>query len=98
MSDRLYLTEIDGVRVLQVQREAHLYRMFHEWYCFAMFQDGAAEMSYRGRHLVARRGLVSVIEPGEMHRTVRVAEPATFAVCFAPARLVGSIAHELGYS
>lgn len=97
MSSAFYSTEVDGLRLLNVTRDEHKWRYFHDWYAIPMFFSGSAEMTYRGRWLCSVPGHVNVLEPGEVHTTNRVTVPVNFAVVFVPAPLFEGTAAELGY-
>jgi len=71
--------------------------MYHETYTVSHVRGPrsmTAKWRYRGRERVVAAGHVQLMEPGEIHATTGVSEPATFFVVWLPPPLVAKLAEE----
>ena len=89
-----------GVQILVVDNCARRWQVFHETYdiCTGLSLEGASlEWKYRGkRHQIRSPDSLMLMEPGEVHATMKVTPPASFRVLFIQPSLIERTAEELG--
>ncbi len=77
------LLDLPGVELLEAVRTPHLYGLyFHERYALSLNEGPGGTVRYRGTTVDRRRGEIFLVEPGEVHRTLRTDWPLTFSVLF----------------
>jgi AraC-like DNA-binding protein len=89
---------LEGVEFWSVTGSTRHWTMYHETYTVSHVRGPrsmTAKWRYRGRERVVAAGHVQLMEPGEIHRTTGVSEPATFFVAWLPPKLVAQLAEEI---
>ncbi len=77
---------LPGVEFMWADREPRAWSVFHERYAIAASLGGEADWFYRGRTFHGRPGCLSMMEPGESHRTRPVGQ-RVFVVFIDPDRV-----------
>jgi len=73
---------LPGVELMMARGSSHHWRVFHERYAICTSDAAAAEICYRKiSHTICDRSTL-LFEPGETHKTHRVAKPQDFNVLF----------------
>ncbi len=81
-SERLSWSPIDGGTRLNAENSKRCWTLVHTQYAFCVLERGAADWNYRGHRFTVVPGKVYVLEPGEVHTTVRAHVPGDFSVVF----------------
>jgi AraC-like DNA-binding protein len=94
---------LEGVEFWSVSGSTRHWTMYHETYTVCHVRGPGsltATWRYRGRERIVGAGHVQLMEPGEIHCTTGVSEPAAFFVVWIPPQLVARLAEaiELGTS
>ena len=77
---------LPGVEFMWTDGTPRAWSVFHERYAIAASLDGEADWFYRGRTFHGRPGCLSMMEPGESHRTKTVPQ-RVFVVFVDPDRV-----------
>lgn len=80
--ERLSWAAIEGGSRLNAERSERCWTVVHTQYAFCVVTRGAADWSYRGHRFTVIPGKVYVLEPGEVHTTVRTHTAGDFSVSF----------------
>jgi AraC-like DNA-binding protein len=90
--------DLPGVEVLRADDCARRWRLFHETYtfCSVISAQAPAPWVYRRRQHALGRGMVSLMEPGEVHYNTAITPRGTFRVLFVQPSTVETAAAELG--
>ncbi|WP_108063788.1 AraC family transcriptional regulator [Poseidonibacter lekithochrous] len=65
---RIKLDNIGSIELLNASFEKHSFKKhFHEEFCFGVVSSGQLDFNYRGQKVSAKRGLINLCNPGEIH-------------------------------
>lgn len=81
-AERLSWAAIEGGTRLNAENSERCWTLVHTEYAFCVLKRGAADWSYRGHRFTVVPGKVYVLEPGEVHTTLRAHMPGDFSVSF----------------
>jgi AraC-like DNA-binding protein len=90
--------ELPGVEVISVEHSARRWRVFHDTYAVVTILDVSGrslEWFYRHKIYGTQAANVMLIEPGEVHASMKITPPATFRVLCVDPWLVECVAKEL---
>jgi AraC-like DNA-binding protein len=93
--ERLSWAAIDGGTRLNAESSDRCWTLVHTQYAFCVLTRGAADWNYRGQRFTVAPGKVYVLEPGEVHTTVRAHVPGDFSVSFLDAEWMSQFSGEL---
>lgn len=84
--------QLSGVQTLSVANTSRLCRVYHETYTICTIRRGWAEWVYRRGLHGATAGDLMLMEPGELHATVKMKERiGTYRVVLIPAAIIGEM-------
>ena len=90
--------ELPGVDVMSVEHSARRWRVFHDTYAVVTILDVSGrsiEWLYRRKIHRTEAKNIMLIEPGEVHASMKITPPATFRVLCVDPSLVACVAKEL---
>lgn len=65
---KLQLENIGSIELLNASFKNHSFKKhFHEEFCFGVISSGQLDFNYRGRKISAKKGLINLCNPGEIH-------------------------------
>lgn len=65
---RVKLENIGSVELLKASFKKHSFKKhFHEEFCFGVISSGQLDFNYRGEKVSAKKGLINLCNPGEIH-------------------------------
>lgn len=80
--ERLSWAAIEGGSRLNAEGSERCWTVAHTQYAFCVVTRGTADWNYRGHRFTVSPGKVYVLEPGEVHTTLRTHTPGDFSVSF----------------
>lgn len=93
--ERLSWAPIEGGMRLNAEASERCWKLVHTQYAFCVLKRGAADWNYRGRRFTVVPGKVYVLEPGEVHTTLRAHTPGDFSVSFLDAQWMARFSADL---
>jgi AraC-like DNA-binding protein len=87
---------LPGVEAMHVTGSAKLWRVIHETFTIASILTSRGDWQYRRRTHTLIADELSLMEPGEVHTTLRLTEPCDFRVLHIAPETFAAAAHELG--
>jgi AraC-like DNA-binding protein len=93
------LPGLEGVEFCSVSGSTRLWNAYHETYTVSHLRGPeslTASWHYRGREQSAHAGDLQLMEPGEVHTTRRLSEPAAFFVVCWPKAVIQRAAEAIG--
>jgi AraC-like DNA-binding protein len=87
---------LPGVRGLSVDHSWHRWSLFHESWALTFVRGGHGAWRYRRRGRAIEPRSLMLIEPGNVHVTTTVNEPAAFDTLFIDPMMVAGVAERCG--
>ena len=94
--------DLPGVELMLVESSSRLHRFFHESFdiCVVPVEQPAhgvtSHWRFRQWREIARPGCIMLTEPGDVHVTMKVPQPANYWVALFAPGLIATAADELG--
>ena len=102
--ERFVLARTPGLpafEVFDIKNSTRQWKVFHTLFDFCVpnksVQRGEQRWAYRGRDYEGRGTSTMIMEPGEVHRTIKVARPADFLVLRVEEKAMTELTLELGH-